>query len=58
MNKTTALRKVKACVALSASSNGQLKEAVKVARDAGATWTEIGEQLGTTRQAAAERFGK
>ena len=31
---------------------------VKQARDAGHTWAEIGQQLGTSRQAAFQRFGR
>ncbi|MGH2760290.1 MAG: hypothetical protein ACRDKJ_12105 [Actinomycetota bacterium] len=33
-----------------------LRDFVGCARDAGHTWTEIGEALGMTRQAAWERF--
>jgi hypothetical protein len=35
-----------------------LREAVQLARRAGHTWAEIGELLGTTRQAAFQRFGR
>jgi Protein of unknown function (DUF3887) len=35
-----------------------LREAVQQARQAGHTWAEIGELLGTTRQAAFQRFGR
>jgi hypothetical protein len=35
-----------------------LREAVQNAREAGHTWAEIGELLGTTRQAAFQRFGR
>jgi hypothetical protein len=35
-----------------------LREAVQSARQAGHTWAEIGELLGTTRQAAFQRFGR
>ncbi|MGH3285775.1 MAG: DUF3887 domain-containing protein [Streptosporangiaceae bacterium] len=35
-----------------------LREAVQNARQAGHTWAEIGELLGTTRQAAFQRFGR
>ena len=35
-----------------------LRDAVDAARDAGRTWTEIGDVLGTTRQAAFQRFGR
>jgi Protein of unknown function (DUF3887) len=36
----------------------QLRDAVDRARAAGHTWQEIGEVLGTTRQAAFQRFGR
>jgi len=35
-----------------------LREAVQNARQAGHTWAEIGELLGTTRQSAFQRFGR
>ena len=35
-----------------------LREAVQQARQFGHTWAEIGELLGTTRQAAFQRFGR
>lgn len=35
-----------------------LRAAVTRARDAGRTWQEIGDLLGTTRQAAFQRFGR
>jgi Protein of unknown function (DUF3887) len=35
-----------------------LREAVQLARESGHTWAEIGELLGTTRQAAFQRFGR
>jgi hypothetical protein len=35
-----------------------LREAVQAARRAGHTWAEIGDLLGTTRQAAFQRFGR
>jgi hypothetical protein len=35
-----------------------MREAVLLARQAGHTWAEIGELLGTTRQAAFQRFGR
>ncbi len=37
--------------------NGALIEAVIEAREAGATWTEIGEVLGVSKQAILQRFG-
>ena len=33
-----------------------LREQVRRARDAGCSWSDIGEALGTTKQAAWERF--
>jgi hypothetical protein len=35
-----------------------LREAVEAARQAGHTWQEIGDLLGTSRQAAFQRFGR
>jgi hypothetical protein len=35
-----------------------MREAVQQARQAGHTWAELGELLGTTRQAAFQRFGR
>lgn len=35
-----------------------MRAVVQRARDAGHTWAEIGEVLGTTRQAAFQRFGR
>lgn len=34
-----------------------LRDAVAAARDAGDSWTVIGAALGTTKQAASQRFG-
>jgi hypothetical protein len=36
----------------------ELRDAVAAARDAGDSWTMIGAALGTTKQAAWQRFGK
>ena len=36
----------------------RLRGAVDAAREAGRTWAEVGEVLGTTRQAAFQRFGR
>jgi len=35
-----------------------LRDAVEAAREAGHTWQEIGDLLGTSRQAAFQRFGR
>jgi hypothetical protein len=40
-----------------ARADAALREAVAQARDAGDSWTIIGAALGTTRQAAFQRFG-
>jgi Protein of unknown function (DUF3887) len=42
---------------LSAAAEAALQEAVDRARAAGQSWREIGDVLGTTRQAAFQRFG-
>jgi hypothetical protein len=42
---------------LAAAAEEALQVAVDRARDAGQSWREIGEVLGTTRQAAFQRFG-
>ena len=39
-------------------AESQLRDAVDAARDAGCAWSEIGDVLGTTRQAAFQRFGR
>ena len=36
----------------------ELRDAVAAAREAGDSWTVIGAALGTTKQAASQRFGK
>ncbi|GEM_PF-469450 len=43
---------------LAAAAGEALQEAVDRARAAGTSWREIGELLGTTRQAAFQRFGR
>lgn len=43
---------------LAATVDGALRAAVTRARDAGRTWQTIGALLGTTRQAAFQRFGR
>ncbi|WP_291413144.1 DUF3887 domain-containing protein [Actinophytocola sp.] len=40
------------------SAEDALRQAVERARDAGHTWQEIGDVLGTSRQAAFQRFGR
>ncbi|MCR6484650.1 DUF3887 domain-containing protein [Amycolatopsis sp. OK19-0408] len=46
-----ALRKVR-------DAEAKLRETVETAREAGHTWQEIGDLLGTSRQAAFQRFGR
>ena len=36
----------------------ELRDAVAASREAGDSWTVIGAALGTTKQAASQRFGK
>lgn len=55
---TGALAAVGLAQAIARSAEEGLAMAVKRARDAGHTWAEIGQQLGTSRQAAFQRFGR
>lgn len=41
-----------------AQAEDDLRKAVQAARDAGRSWALIGSALGTTRQAAFQRFGR
>jgi hypothetical protein len=54
----SALREIDTARALHELSGYTLRAAVAQARAAGRTWQEISEVLGTTRQAAFQRFGK
>ncbi len=47
-----------ATVALRDAADGLVFELVGFARDAGASWAEIGAALGVTTQAAHQRFGR
>jgi hypothetical protein len=38
-------------------ADGHLRESVEVARMAGATWDDIGDALGVTRQSASRKYG-
>lgn len=40
------------------AAEAELRDAVAAARAAGDSWTVIGAALGTTKQAAAQRFGR
>jgi len=50
------LERVAAAQAGIVAANMFLRELVQTARAEGKTWAEIGNTLGTTRQAAQERF--
>ena len=54
----TPLRTVTVVRSLARVVEDGMREAVQQARQAGHTWAEIGELLGTTRQAAFQRFGR
>jgi hypothetical protein len=54
---TSPRRAVAAARDLSAAAEAALQTAVDRARAAGQSWREIGDVLGTTRQAAFQRFG-
>ncbi|MGI8447368.1 MAG: hypothetical protein ACR2MP_09355 [Streptosporangiaceae bacterium] len=43
---------------LSGATDAALRAAVDQARTAGQSWSRIGDVLGTTRQAAFQRFGR
>jgi hypothetical protein len=42
---------------IAADANDQLQRAARAARHAGASWTQIGDAAGITRQAAQQRWG-
>ena len=46
------------CCLLAAAVEKALREQVRLSRQAGHSWTEIGRTLGVSKQAAWERFGK
>lgn len=52
------LRRIGAAVRCAAASQTELAEAVAAAREHGHTWTQIATMLGTSRQAAQERYGE
>lgn len=52
------LEAVVAARELTRLSEAAVRDAVQRAREAGATWQEIGDVLGTSRQAAFQRFGR
>lgn len=56
--KDAALQQIPLAVRRAKSGAVLVQSAVDLARDKGATWEEIGEVLGVTKQAAQMRFGK
>ncbi len=52
------LRRIGAAVRASATSQVELADAVADAREHGHPWTQIAVMLGTSRQAAQERYGE
>jgi hypothetical protein len=52
------LRRIADAVRAVASSQVELADAVAAARAHGHTWTQIATMLGTSRQAAQERYGE
>ena len=56
MNSRPAIESIKMITALLAELEPRRDAAVATAMDAGCTWTEIGEALGVSAQAAHKRF--
>nr|WP_246540832.1 hypothetical protein [Mycobacterium spongiae] len=54
----THIRRIIAAAEALEAADGELTAAVAAAREAGDTWDAIGVALGTSRQAAYQRFGK
>jgi hypothetical protein len=52
------LRRLGAAVRAASTSQVELADAVAAARNHGHTWTQIATMLGTSRQAAQERYGE
>lgn len=52
------IRRIIAAAEACAAAENELRSAVAAARSAGDTWDAIGVALGTSRQAAYQRFGK
>ncbi len=52
------LRRLGAAVRAASTSQMELADAVAAARNHGHTWTQIATMLGTSRQAAQERYGE
>jgi hypothetical protein len=58
VSDVTTLDAVRTALAAAREAETRLREAVDGARESGRTWAEIGEVLGTSRQAAFQRFGR
>lgn len=52
------MKRIREAVEARLRADAELAAAVGEAREAGSTWQEIGDVLGTTRQAAFQRFGR
>ena len=52
------LRRIGAAVSAVAADQAELAASVAAAREHGHTWTQIATMLGTSRQAAQERYGE
>jgi hypothetical protein len=52
------LEGIRECCRVATAVDKALRQEVWLARQAGHSWTEIGQALGVTKQAAWERFGK
>ena len=49
---------LRAVLAYSRAVDGLMHRQVKIARSMGLTWQQVGDALGTTRQAAQQRFSE
>jgi len=54
----TYLRRIGAAASAATTNQAELAASVTAARNHGYTWTQIATMLGTSRQAAQERYGK
>lgn len=54
----THLRRIGAAVSAAAANQAELAAAVEAARYHGHSWSQIATMLGTSRQAAQERYGE
>lgn len=54
--RTTALRAIARALDRVSAADDALRAAVAAARDAGCSWSEVGQALGVTKQTAQQRF--